>query len=206
MIIKPSTQWLNKSSDADLLNTARTTLKSLADNTGIYPAPNPALPVVQAAVDNFSAGLALAADGSRSAISAKKQLRQVLVGLLRQLANYIHTACGGSMTNLLLSGFPVQKPVRQPVGPLSAPNSVTLLLGSLSGQLVAKANPVFGAALYTWQLTSSTPNTPVLTVQTTAARTVFTGLTPGVTYSVTVNAIGTAGPSDWSDAATQMAV
>ena len=206
MIIKPSTQWLNKSSDADLLNTARTTLKSLADNTGIYPAPNPALPVVQAAVDNFSAGLALAADGSRSAISAKKQLRQVLVGLLRQLANYIHTACGGSMTNLLLSGFPVQKPLRQPVGTLAVPQNLTLQLGVSSGQLAAKVNPVSGAALYTWQLSCSTSNTPMVTVQTTAARTVFSGLTPGVIYSVTVNAIGTAGPSDWSDAATQMAV
>ena len=206
MIVKPSTQWLNKSSDANLLNTARNILKSLADNTGIYPAPNPALPVVQAAVDDFSAGLALAADGSRSAISAKKQLRQVLVGLLRQLANYIHTACGGDMTNLLLSGFPAQKPVRQPVGPLSAPNNVTLQLGSLSGQLVAKANPVFGAALYTWQLTSSTPNTPMVTVQTTAAKAVFSGLTPGVIYSVVVNAIGTAGPSDWSSAASLMCI
>ena len=205
-IVKPSIAWLLTNGDALLINNVNVILIAMAANVAIYKTPNPTLADAQAALDNFSAAVAAAADGGQSAISKRNNLRLILVGLMRQLANYVATACGGDMTNLLLSGFPVQKPVRQPVGPLSAPSDVSLQLGSLSGQLVAKANPVFGAALYTWQLTSGTPNTPMVTVQTTAARTVFTGLTPGVTYSVTVNAIGTAGPSDWSDAATQMAV
>jgi len=205
-IVKPAIGWLTLNGDALLINNINVILIGMAANIAIYKSPNPLLADVQAALDNFSAGVAAAADGGQSATSMKNNLRLILVGLVRQLANYVASACGGDMTNLLLSGFPAQKPVRQPVGPLPAPGNVTLQLGSLSGQLVAKVNPVFGAALYTWQLAAGTPNTPVVMTQTTAGRTVFSGLTPGVTYSVKVNAIGTAGPSDWSDDATQMAV
>ena len=72
--------------------------------------------------------------------------------------------------------------------------------------MVTRVNPVFGASLYTWQLTPSTPGGAVVTVQTTAARNTFTELTPGVTCSATVNAIGTAGPSDWSNPASLMVI
>ena len=43
-------------------------------------------------------------------------------------------------------------------------------------------------------------------MQTTAASNVFTGLTPGQIYAVDVNVVGSAGPSDWSDAAQLMVV
>ena len=196
MIVKPSISWLTTDSDALLINDVNVILMAMTANVAIYKTPVPSLPDVQTASDNFSEAVAAAADGGPSATSKKNNLRLILVGLLRQLANYVSSACGGDMTNLLLSGFPAQKSVRQPVGPLSAPANVTIQLGPLSGQLVTKVNPVFGAAIYTWQLKSNTPNAPVVTAQTTA----------GVTYSVTVNAIGAAGPSDWSDAASQMAV
>jgi len=42
--------------------------------------------------------------------------------------------------------------------------------------------------------------------QTTAANTTFAGLIPAGTYKVEANAIGTAGPSDWSPAVTQIVV
>jgi chitodextrinase len=125
---------------------------------------------------------------------------------MRQLANYVASACNGDMTNLLLSGFPTQKPTRQPVGVLPPPSNVTLTQGDRSSEVVAKASPVFGASLYTWTLTSATPGAAVQTAQTTAARDTFTGLTPGATYSITVNAIGTAGASDWSNPASLMVV
>ena len=43
-------------------------------------------------------------------------------------------------------------------------------------------------------------------VQTTSARNIFTGLTPGVVYDAVVNVVGSAGPSDWTDPVAQMAV
>jgi hypothetical protein len=43
-------------------------------------------------------------------------------------------------------------------------------------------------------------------MQSSAANTTFAGPTPGVTYLVAANAIGTAGPSDWTHALAQMVV
>jgi hypothetical protein len=205
-IVKPSTSWLTTDSDPLLINDASVVLSGTGANVNIYKSPSPPLADVQTALDNFSDGVTAAADRSKSAIAKRNNLRLILTGLLRQLANYVASACNGDMTNLLLSGFPIQKPTRQPVGVLPPPNNVTLTQGDRSGEVMAKAGAVFGASLYTWTLTPATPGAAATTVQTTAARNTFTGLTPGATYSITVNAIGTAGASDWSNPASLMVV
>ena len=67
--------------------------------------------------------------------------------------------------------------------------------------------PVFGASIYNWRLsTAANPSAVVQSAQTTAASNTFTGLTPGVVYNTEVNAVGAAGPSDWSAPVPQMAV
>ena len=59
---------------------------------------------------------------------------------------------------------------------------------------------MFGAYSYNWRLAlASAPTVFVQQVQTTAASNIFSGLTPGQTYTVQLNAVGSAGPSDWSD-------
>jgi len=66
---------------------------------------------------------------------------------------------------------------------------------------------VQGASIYNWRVTaSSSPDNPVQTRQTTGARHTFSGLTPGIVYNVEVNAVGAAGPSNWTGPARQMAV
>jgi hypothetical protein len=206
MIVKPSIQWLNTDTDAELINDITVIILALGNNVAIYAKPLPDLPTVQTALNNFSAGVAATADGGPSATSKKNNLRLILVGLVRQLAGYVQVACGGDMTNLLLSGFPAQKPTRSPIGVLPAPGNPVLALGSRSGELDASVNPVFGASIYNWKLTSNAPGAAVATTQTTASYCTFAGLTPGVVYSVEANAVGAAGPGDWSQGATQMAV
>ncbi len=46
----------------------------------------------------------------------------------------------------------------------------------------------------------------VQTAQTTGARALFSGLTPGQIYVISLNAVGAAGVSDWSDYGTLMVV
>ena len=71
----------------------------------------------------------------------------------------------------------------------------------------ASATPVPGAAIYNWRVTTAAqPDVVVQTAQTTAASNVFAGLTPGVIYNLQLNAVGSAGPSDWSDPVPQMVV
>ncbi|MFZ1072402.1 MAG: fibronectin type III domain-containing protein [Verrucomicrobiia bacterium] len=207
MLVKPSIQWINKDTDVELINDASVIVLAMTNNASIYPTPTPSIPDVQSALNKFSTGVAATADGGPSATSAKNNLRLVLCGLLRQLASYVAVACKGDMTNLLLSGFPTQKPQRQPIGVLPAPANLTVTLGARSGELDAAANPVFGASIYNWQLkAANAPTVVVQTAQTTGASKTFTGLTPGVVYTAEVNAAGTAGPSDWSNPVPQMVV
>ena len=199
MIVKPAISWLTTDSDALLINDTRVVLKAMADNVTLYDKPAPPLPDIQTALDNFGNGVAEAAVGGPSATAKKNNLRLLLISLMRQLASYVTVACKGDMLNLILSGFPVQKPVRQPIGVLPAPQGLKVEHGSHRGELVAYVNPVFGAATYTWRLTPATPGaTPVIT-QTTAAKQSFSDLTSGVAHAVEVYAMGAAGPSDWSN-------
>ena len=104
------------------------------------------------------------------------------------------------------SGFPIQKPQRQPIGLLPTPTNLTVTLGALTGQLHANAAPVAGAAIYNWRLTTAAaPTVMVQSSQTTAANNTFTDLTAGVVYNIAVNVVGSAGTSNWSDAVPQMA-
>ena len=203
-IVKPATTWLTTDSDTELINDVDVILLGVGNNPNIYKTPNPPLADIQTASDNFAAALAAKASGGQADTSKKNNLRLILVGLMRQLANYVATACLGDMTNLLLSGFPTQKPSRQPIGPLPAPIGLVVKHGN-HGQLVAKANPVFGAAIYNWRCTPATAGAAPIVEQDTAANHAFSNLTSGVNYTIDVNASGTAGVSDWSNPASMIA-
>ena len=206
MIVKPAVTFIARASDAELIGTATAILAAMTDNPD-FPNPAPALATVQAAMSAFQSAVAAAAGGGIVLTAAKNAARTPFAALLRELASYVHVACKGDVKKLFGSGFPTQKPVRQPVGALPAPTGLTLAIGLRSGELAATAAPVPGAVLYTWQVAlASAPDTPIQTTQTTAASTTFANLIPGTQYSITMNAIGTAGPSDWTDAVRQYAI
>jgi hypothetical protein len=206
MIVKPSISWLTTDGDVLLINDVSVILLAMGNNVVIYDKPAPELTVIQSALDDFSTAEAATADVGPSATSKKKNLRLLLVNLVRQLASYVTVACKGDMTNLILSGFPPQKPVRTPIGVLAAPQNLIVAHGMLSGELDAKVNPVFGASTYNWTCTAATPGAVAQTGQSTAASFAFSGLTPGVSYTITANAVGAAGPSNWSNPASLIAI
>lgn len=206
MIVKPAISFLNDASDSDLVVKVKSIIAAMTLNAAVYPTPSPKFTVIEPALQAFMDALAAANDGGKPLKSAKNAAREQLAGLIRQLASYVTVTCGGDMEKLLQSGFPIQKPTRSPIGILPAPGNLTLTLGLRSGELIASANPVNGAAIYNWVLTLEGQPTPVVTTQTTAASITFTDLLPGKVYTAEVNAVGAAGPSDWSDAISQMVV
>lgn len=206
MIVKPSITFLTTDSDPLLITDTQTIITNMTGNAS-YPSPDPTLLVVTGAKDEFATALANAADGGLTLTSIKNDKRAALAAKLRALANYVQVACNGDLTVLLSSGFPIQKPQRNPIGVLPAPVNLSVNLGTLTGELDAVVPPVFGAAIYNWRLTATNAPAVVLqSTQTTAGRTTFSGLTPGVVYVAQVNAVGAAGPSDWSQPVSQMAV
>jgi hypothetical protein len=133
MIVKPSISFITTDGDTLFINDVGVVILGITNNATIYDKPVPGIPVIQSALDDFSASVKAVADGGRSATSKKSNLRLVLADLMRQLAAYVTVACKGDMTNLILSGFPPQKPTRTPVGPLPAPQGLIAKHGMLSG-------------------------------------------------------------------------
>jgi hypothetical protein len=206
MIVKPSISFLITDSDAQLIVDVGGIITGLTGNAS-YPAPSPTLAAVTAALNAFTTAVNDALGGGIALTSAKNDRRAELVALVRELASYVQVMCKGDLTVLLTSGFPIQKPTRNPIGNLPAPADLTVTLGSHTGELDANASPVFGAAVYNWRIsTAAAPSVVLQSAQTTAASNTFTGLTPGVVYNAEVNAVGAAGPSDWSAPVPQMAL
>jgi hypothetical protein len=157
------------------------------------------LATIQLSLDNFSTAVHLLSRSPADTIN-KNNLRLVLTNQVRQLSYYVAKACGGSMANLILSGFPPQKAAGQPVGIPAQPQGLMVSHGPQLSQLVAKINPVFGAVIYTYRLLANTPGAVPVTEQDTATTHTFASLLAGVKYTIDVSATGTAGMSDWSGA------
>lgn len=198
MVVKASISFLTADSNPVLVTDVSTIVTSLTGNPN-YPDPTPALPVITLANDAFAASITAAADGGKRLNWAKKMRRTELVALVRQLASYVQMECAGDMTKLLSSGFPVQKPNRAPAQVPATPAVPTIAQGDVTGKAVATSGKVAGAYIYNWQVfLEDEPETVVQRAQTTGARATFPGLTVGKAYLFQLNAVGTAGTSDWS--------
>jgi hypothetical protein len=182
MIVKPYISFLNYDSDGELVVDVGAIIAAMTGNN-YYPNPAPTLAAVTAALNEFTAAKADAADGGATLTAIKNAKRAALVSLIRALALYVQGACNGNFAILKSSGFPNQKPQREPIGILPAPANLTVSLGVRSGDLDASVAPVAGASTYNWQLmAASAPTVVVQTAQTTAASNTFSALTPGVAY------------------------
>ena len=200
MNAKPAIGWLNTDSDQLLINDVSVVLQALADNIAIYKIPDPPLADVQLSLDNFSTVAHMVGRTPADNLN-KGNLRLVLTNFVRSLSYYVAKTCGGSMVNLILSGFPPQKGKGQPVGKPAQPQGLVVRHGANLGELAARVNPVFGAAIYSYRLLANTPGAVPVVVQDTAASHLFEGLISGVKYTIDVSASGTGGTvSDWSGA------
>ena len=207
MIVKPAIRYLLQATDAQLIVIVRAALAGILANAAIFTTPNPTLAVIQAALDAFIVALEDAALGGPAQTAIKNAKRAELAALMRLLANYVGAVANGDMSILLLSGLPHQKPTRSAVGPLARPAAPKVVQGPSSGTLAAATAPVYGASSYNWHLAlASAPTVYVQTAQTTAGRVEFGGLIPGQTYIVSVNAVGAAGPSDYSEVGTAIII
>ncbi|MEA3186749.1 MAG: hypothetical protein QOD99_579 [Chthoniobacter sp.] len=206
MFNKPSIGFLTKDGQAPFGDKVTVVVQKMTGNTN-FPSPTPALNVVETSFDAYTVAAADAVKGGVEATAIRNARRAELSSLLRQLANYVSATANGDLEILLSSGFPVQKPSRTPIGPLPAPDAPVVSQGPVSGSLSASSRPVRGASSYNWSIAlESTPDVNVQTAQTTGARASFSGLTPGQVYLVSLNAVGSAGTSDWSDYGSLMVI
>ena len=188
-----------RANHADLVVYSEGVLIGMTGNAA-FPAPTPTLADLAATRNAYIAAVNAAKD-SRRQIVVRNQRRVTLVAMLRDLALYVQVASGGDLPTLMTSGFTAQR-IGQPIGALPAPSNLRLKRGSNSGQIAARCNTLAQAGAYEWRYANAaTPNAWINVTATFAASTTIEGLTPATQYLVQVRALGTAGPSDWSDSA-----
>jgi hypothetical protein len=171
-----------------------------------YVTPVPALTVVSAANDAAKTAIANAVNGGREFTAIKDAKMFDLAAVVRPLGAYATTTADGDLAKLLSSGFPIKKPTNQPVGPLPMPTGPIAVPGDKHGKILAATDAIDGAYIYNWRMAlASAPTVYVLQVQSTGANTAMEGLTRGGIYNVEVNAVGTAGTTEWSDAVSVVA-
>jgi hypothetical protein len=199
MIVKASIGFVNTDTAQALANKTDIIYAAMTTARGTFVTPVPPLETIDSANSALKVAILNAADGGRELNAIKRAKQAEVVSLLRQLAAYVTSTANGDMAVLISSGFPIQKPTRSKIGQLPAPAVPKVLQGKESGQLNASTPPVYGASSYNWRLAlTSSPNTYVQTAQTVGAKCEFKGLIPGELYNVQANAVGAAGPSDFS--------
>ncbi len=202
MISKVSLGFANLS-DMELDNFAQAVGDAMAGNA-TYPSPPVTLASLATARDDFTAKIAAAQVGGPAATAAKNNSRQVLIGMLRQLAAYVQINCNNDQALLLSSGFQMQSTNRASVQ-LDKPEGLAIKNGS-SGQLVGSVTPVKNTNMYEGHAKLDGDWLPSI-FSGDSRHIIFEGLTPGKTYTIEVRALGgSTGQSDWSDPSSHMAM
>lgn len=165
--------------------------------------PAPAVPNLTDANSDFLAALVNADSGDTLTTSAKNDARALISGMLNSWADYINLIAKGNLTQLLTSGFIMNK-LRQKAAALPKPDA-PVVSSPQAGQLLAAVNAVTGAFAYLWkvQQVDATTGAPIgiaLLYPTTPAHLMLTGRPNTTRWEVSVLAIGTNDEEEnWSD-------
>jgi hypothetical protein len=197
-------------SDADLVSRLNAVHEGMFNNPA-YPTPPVDMTAFKAAIDAYTAAVAAALDGGKTAVTARDKQREGMILMLRQLGHYVEVACKGDMNTFVSSGFVAAVRTRTPDQPVAIPAIASVDQGSNSGQLVVTIKSVPKARHYELE-SGAVPagggaiNWTTILVATTKPSTVYSNLTPGGTYSFRVRAFGKLGYSDWSDPVSRMCI
>lgn len=184
--------------DKELDNFTKQVVDNLYGNAA-FTTPPVLQPALDTARGDFTTKIAAAATGGQVDTAAKNDSRQVLIGLLRQNANYVEGACNNNLQTLLSSGYLAATGERHSL-PLDTPVGLILTNGD-PGSLVGKVKPVKNTKMYEARASSDGGTIWLASVFTSDSQhIIFPGLTPGVEYTCTVRALGgSTGQSPWSD-------
>lgn len=187
-----------------------TAVKMKLYGNAAFPAP----PVLEAdfetALTAFEEACAAAALGGPADTADKNNKREILIGLLRQLAGYVQSKSENDLATLLSSGFEAVS-TNHTSTPLSAP-TIKELINGMSGQLVVRVTPVANTKCYEVRHALIGPDGapgPWLASRlfTNSRNMAVNGLTPGGNYQFQVRAVGgSTGYSDWSDPVSHMSL
>ncbi len=185
------TNGFDRLSPAKLLLKARIIVGEVGVNTTYFPAPDPSLAEITAAIEEFERAVQAAENRDRVAISYRNEQRDVLVNLLRKLGNYVNLQADGNRTIALSSGFDVAKDP-SPLPSIILVETPQLSPGVNAGQIEARNKAVAGAKAYQYFIHTDVfvPVNQWQLYPSTRSRYSFTGLESGKRYYVKVGVVG----------------
>src|SRR5438874_4862377 len=131
---------------ARLIAVAQAVWTGLTGNAA-YPNPSVDLAVLKAAVDGYTAALAAALDGGKTALMERDAKRVALIRILQNLASYVEHNCKDDLSTFTSSGFTLRATggsrAQQPMSPASI---LWLDSGPNSGQMQVAIKPMLRQA------------------------------------------------------------
>ena len=202
---------LTSLSSALLIAAAQAVWTGLTGNAA-YPNPSVDLAVLKAAIDGYTAALAAARDGGKTALLERDAKRAALIRVLRNLASYVEHNCQDNMSTFTSSGFTPRLPGSRAQQPMSPASILWVDCGANSGQMQVAVKPMPKQAR-SFELRYATldeggvlgPWTTVTLVKAKPAA-VVSGLTPRMNYAFQVRALGVLGFTDWCDSMTRICI
>ena len=179
-----------RTSDSNLSTKSQFIISSMTGNTN-FTTPTPTLAVLTAARTAFDTALAAAQTRDVNKIAVKNDKRELLIVLLRQLANYVELISNGNRTIMLSSGFELAKDGNDSVS-LGNINNFTVTEGNNIGQVVSKCEGVENCISYLHCYTlDPVSNASIWTeLATSTSSYTFEGLESGKKYWFKLKAVG----------------
>lgn len=127
------------------------------ENNEDFPTPPSALEELKKVLPEFHQALANAQSRDRLMVSIKDDLKEVVLGLLQELADYVTETCKGDRTKMLSSGFDVNSVNGNSNKLPPAIEKLEVELGP-SGEAITRVRHITNAIAFVHQFTTEPPN------------------------------------------------
>jgi hypothetical protein len=158
-----------------LIHKTRTSVQGIADHATIFTNPNPALPVVTLACDDYETAALEASDGSHTKVAIRNDKRRKLIDLLLALGFYVEQTADGNEEIVHLAGFEVKK------SKTSVRPEFDIEQGDNTGSVNIKVKARKQKTMYRWEHSSDAASW-ISDGVTSASRTTIEGLSRGLQW------------------------
>jgi hypothetical protein len=187
-----------KKYQSDIAPTGERVVEKMENNEN-FPDPPAALEELKKVLPEFRQALVNALSRDRYLMAVKDELKEVVLGLLQELTDYVTETCKGDRTKMLSSGFDVNSINGNSNKLPPAIGKLKVELGP-SGEAVTRVRDITNAIAFVHQFTTEAPNfhTRWFGEGTSQNSYTFRGLDSGKRHWFRVVAIGYYGKRGYS--------
>jgi hypothetical protein len=180
---------------SQLLGIARAIAQAMSGNKS-FPNPDPPVAAINTAADELEASEADVKGGAKNAAPTRDTKAAVLVSLLEQERAYVQKIANADPPNAEVLIHAAAMNVKKV--PNRAPRVFGAKQGAVSGSAALITRSAGRRASYDWEYSADGGKTWQAAPSTVQAKTVVSGLQPGVGYAFRYRTVTKTGVSDWS--------